>query len=282
MLDRVQRPVGNGNGACGVAMPTFFIPHGGGPCFSMDPPPPFARSTWDGLAAYLRGISHSFPRPPRAVLVISAHWEETEVTVNAASRHKLFYDYFGFPPHTYQLEYPAVGDPALAYEVHTALNAAGTTARSLTDRGLDHGVFVPFMLVYPSADVPIVQLSLKEGMDAAGYIALGGTLRPLREQGVLIIGSGMSYHNIEAMISRTADAGSRQFDAWLRRAVLDTANRESLLANWKSAPAALEAHPSDDHLMPLMVVAGSAIGASATIDFSQEIAGKAVSGIRFD
>ncbi len=175
-------------------LPTLFIPHGGGPCFFMEPPPS-APQLWDRLAAYLRGIDASLGRRPRAVLVISGHWEAARPTLNTAAQPPLLFDYHEFPEHTYHLHYPAPGSPVLASRVRELLDSAAIESDSDDARGLDHGVFVPFLLVYPQADVPIVQLSLQAGLDPAAHLAIGRALAPLRDEGVLIVGSGMSYHN---------------------------------------------------------------------------------------
>ena len=161
-------------------LPTLYIPHGGGPCFFMDWNPP---DTWDRMAAWLRGIDAGLGQRPRAVLLISGHWEEPVVSVNAQARPPLLFDYYGFPPHTYQLKYPAPGDPALAARVRELLQAGGVPTRAETERGLDHGVFVPFLLVYPQADVPIVQLSLHASLDAAAHLALGALARTAARRG---------------------------------------------------------------------------------------------------
>lgn len=238
-------------------LPTLYIPHGGGPCFFMDWNPP---DTWDRMAAWLRGLAADIGERPRAVLLISGHWEEPRIAVNAQAAPPLLFDYYGFPPHTYELQYPAPGDPALAARVQQLLGAGGVPTRAETERGLDHGVFVPFLLVYPQADVPIVQLSLHASLDAAAHLALGALLAPLRDEGVLIVGSGMSYHNMRGLMGG-GDAGpdSERFDAWLGAACSAApAERTRLLTNWQQAPAARASHPREEHLLPLMVAAGAA------------------------
>ena len=145
-------------------LPTLYIPHGGGPCFFMDPSPGLPTDMWDRMAAYLRGIAATLPTRPRALLVISAHWETRQLTVNAAEQSPLLFDYYGFPEHTYQLTYPVAGSPELAARVRALLSAAGIGSAEERQRGLDHGVFVPFKLIYPEADIPLVQLSLLQGI----------------------------------------------------------------------------------------------------------------------
>lgn len=261
-------------------LPTFFIPHGGGPCFFMDwtmgP-----RDTWDGMETFLRGLASELPRP-RAVLVVSAHWEEAAFTVNAAQRPPLLYDYTGFPEHTYRLRYPASGDPALARRSQTLLRDAGLAARQIDDRGLDHGVFIPFMLIYPQADVPIVQLSLRSGLDPAEHLAAGRALAPLRDDGVLIVGSGMSYHNLQAMFSPQPHHDAAVFDEWLSAAMTAAPDmRERALADWMHAPGARSAHPREEHLLPLMVAAGAAGDGHGRRVYAENVMGVPVSGFRF-
>jgi len=195
-------------------MPCLFIPHGGGPCFFMDGPSPFSRSAWDRMAAYLRGVGPSLAARPKAVLVVSGHWDARRPTVNTASQHSLYYDYYGFPEHTYRLTYPAKGSPEMAARVRELLAKAGVDSDEEPRRGLDHGVFIPFMLMFPDADVPIVQLSLRKDMDASAHLAIGRALEPLRDEGVLIVGSGMSYHNLrEFFRPGRGDADARAFDS---------------------------------------------------------------------
>src|SRR6185369_14585207 len=166
-------------------MPILYIPHGGGPCFFMDwtmgPP-----DTWDRMAEWLRHVPELVGSTPKAVLAISGHWEEEPVTVTSHPLPPLLYDYYGFPEHTYQLKYPAPGCPALAQRVGALLKEAGFAVKNDAARGFDHGVFIPFKLIYPHADIPVVQLSLRAGLDAEDHIRIGRALAPLRGEGVLI------------------------------------------------------------------------------------------------
>ena len=172
----------------------------------MDPLPGLPADLWDRMAAYLRGIDASLGRRPAAILVISGHWETAEPTVNTALRPPLLFDYSGFPEHTYRLTYPVAGSPALAARVRGLLSTAGIPSGEDPHRGLDHGVFVPFKVMYPDADVPVVQLSLNRNRDASTHLAMGRALAPLRDEDVLIVGSGMSYHNLrEFFVDRPDD-----------------------------------------------------------------------------
>ena len=264
-------------------LPTLFIPHGGGPCFFMEPAWGLPADAWDGMAAYLRGIDASLGVRPKAVLIVSGHWEADRPTLNTAERPALLFDYYGFPEHTYRLTYPVAGAPELAAEVRRLLAAAGFASDADGERGLDHGVFVPLKLVYPDADVPVLQLSLQRDLDPAEHLAIGRALQPLRDQGVLIVGSGMSYHNLRDFFSpRGADAAER-FDAWLTDAVTeaDPARRDDRLIRWDEAPGARDSHPEPEHLLPLMVAAGAAGEDLGRRTYHDHVAGKALSGFQF-
>ena len=220
----------------------------------------------------------------KAVLVISGHWECAEATVLASEKHTLLYDYYGFPEHTYRLTYPASGSPVLGARVQELLKQAGIASQQEHRRGLDHGVFIPFKLIYPEADVPIVQLSLLQNLDPSAHLALGHALSPLRDEGVLIVGSGLSYHNLREFFSPNAAANeaSVQFDTWLGNAVTaEPAERERLLINWASAPGAQSCHPRCEHLLPLMVVAGAAGTDTGHISYREPLLGKAQSAYQF-
>ena len=267
-----------------LRLPTLFIPHGAGPCFFMDAWPGFPGAPWDRLAAYLRGIPASLGQRPKAVLVISAHWECERPTVLAASRLSLLFDYYGFPEHTYRLAYPASGSPEVAARVRELLGLASIASDEEMERGLDHGVFVPFKLIYPDADVPIVQLSLQHDLDAAQHLAIGHALAPLRQEGVLIVGSGNSYHNLREFFSpgESARMASAQFDDWLVQAVESApAERERLLAHWQEAPGARASHPRSEHLIPLMVAAGAAGSDAGRVAYREQMFGKMFSGFQF-
>jgi aromatic ring-opening dioxygenase catalytic subunit (LigB family) len=267
-----------------MALPTLYIPHGGGPCFFMEPMPGAPPDLWDRMAAYLRGIPATLKQRPKALLVISGHWECEQATVLSASTHSLLYDYYGFPEHTYELTYPAHGSTELADRVRDLLASAGISTEEEHERGLDHGVFIPFKLIYPDADIPVVQLSLLHNLDPAQHLAIGRALAPLRDEGVLIVGSGMSYHNLREIFSPDAasNEASRNFDTWLGNAVAaEAGERERLLTEWHKAPDARICHPRSEHLLPLMVVAGAARNDAGHLDFRDSIMGKQVSAYRF-
>lgn len=261
-------------------MPVVYIPHGGGPW-------PFVDlglgdcSELDGLAAYLRGLDALPPSRPKALLVISAHWEEPALTVMTSERPPLLFDYYGFPPESYQLTWPAPGHPALAARVQTLLQGAGFRTATDGARGYDHGTFVPLKLTYPAADVPTVQLSLKQGLDPAEHLAVGRALAPLRDEGVFIVASGMSYHNLRAF-NGSGKTVAATFDAWLSDAVVqEPGERARRLTAWAQAPAARQAHPREEHLLPLMVAAGAAGEDWGRVAYSGTLRGLRITGAHF-
>lgn len=200
---------------------------------------------------------------PSALLFISAHWETREPTLTAAAQPSLLFDYYGFPPQSYQLRYPAPGAPGLAAALAEQLAAGGWTTHLDAERGLDHGVFVPGMLLFPRADIPCLQLSLLDSLDAAAHVKLGHALRALREQNVLIIGSGFSFHNMRAFFDPVTEREAQlnlAFENWLE-ATLGIENeqeRERALVSWKHAPGAAFCHPREEHLLPVHVCAAAA------------------------
>jgi aromatic ring-opening dioxygenase catalytic subunit (LigB family) len=261
-------------------MPVVFVPHGGGPWPFVEMG--FPREDVDRLAGYLRSVRSVPPRPPRALLVVSAHWEEPVPTVMTSERPPILYDYYGFPPESYEITWPAPGAPELASRVRELLTAAGIASASDPARGYDHGTFIPLKLTYPNADVPAIQLSLKRGLDPAEHLALGRALMPLRDEDVFIIGSGMTFHNLRAFRDPRAAPVAEAFDAWLRGAMqLDAADRNRRLVEWEAAPAARGAHPREEHLIPLMVASGAAGDDRAIVAFDQTFTGLRLSAYHF-
>ena len=262
-----------------MSLPSLFIPHGAGPCFFME----WTRGpadAWDRTAAWLKGLIGDLPERPKAILVVSGHWEAPVFTVGASTPTPLLFDYYGFPEHTYRLTFEAPGAPALAARVRALLGAAGFETGEDAQRGYDHGVFVPMKLVTPEADIPVLQLSLEAGLSPERHLAAGRTLKPLRDEGVLIVGSGMSWHNMRGFSPAYTDR-SRTFDAWLAQAVADSDEREAALARWAAAPYAREAHPREEHLAPLFVAAGAAPGEAGRTVFHDEVMDVALSAFAF-
>lgn len=262
-----------------MRQPTVFIPHGAGPCFFME----WSRGRpdeWDATADWLRSLIPGLPERPEAILVISGHWEEPAFTVGSAASPELIYDYGGFPEHTYRLTFDAPGAPDLARRVHDLIAGAGLPASLDPSRGWDHGVFIPLKVALPDADIPVVQLSLQQGLSPEAHLAVGRALAPLRDQGVLILGSGMSWHNMRGF-SPAFTERSKVFDHWLAETITDPQRREALLADWGNAPHAREAHPREEHLAPLFVAAGAAQGESGHQAFNDVVMDVAISGFRF-
>jgi aromatic ring-opening dioxygenase catalytic subunit (LigB family) len=262
-------------------MPTWFIPHGGGPCFFMDWSPADA---WDAMAHYLKTASESLAQAPKAIVVVSAHWLETSFSVTGAAQPDLIYDYYGFPPHTYQLTYPAPGSPDLAQRVSQLLEQAQLPHATHTSRGFDHGVFIPMKLMFPEASIPVIQLSLHRSLDPQVHLRLGQVIAPLRDEGVLIIGSGMSFHNMRGYGDTRFSAPSDEFDDWLSNAVAAAPDqRLALLGDWEKAPSARLCHPpgAEEHLLPLMVVAGAAGKDPGRKVFSDRVMETTLSGFSF-
>jgi len=265
-----------------MKQPTLFIPHGGGPCFFMDPAGGPPDPMWRGMQDYLAGVIASLPERPRAILLISGHWEEQNVAVHVGDGQPLLYDYYGFPEHTYRLQWPAPPAPDVARRAATLLGAAGFATTEETRRGWDHGVFIPMMVAVPDADIPLAQLSLRRDLDPAAHIAIGRALAPLRDEGVLIVGSGMSFHNLRA---RGVDVTpiAEQWDAALADAITDAdpEARAARVACWTDLPHARFAHPREEHLLPLMVALGAGGDDAARRDYRDTVMGWVVSGFRF-
>lgn len=260
-------PAGHRKGSSAMRLPTYFISHGGGPWPWLEGA---GRNQYERLEASLRGIAREVGAKPKAVLVISGHWEGERFTVQSGRQPGMIYDYSGFPPHTYEIRYRAPGSPEVANRVRELLEGAGIPAALDAERGYDHGTYTPLFAMYPDADVPVVQLSLKRGYDPGEHLAAGRALAPLRDEGVLIVASGLSWHNLR-MFGPAARAPSEAFDAWLA-ATLEAGPAERLdrLVHWDTAPAARLAHPQEDHFVPLMVAVGAAESEAARRVYHEE------------
>lgn len=261
--------------------PVLYIPHGGGPCFFMDWTP---ADTWTGMAAFLSNLAATLPEPPQAIVMVSAHWLTPRFSVTGHAQPELIYDYYGFPAHTYDITYPAPGQSPLAGRVAALLNAQGEAATVDASRGFDHGMFIPLKLMFPHADIPVIQLSLRQDLDPQAHIQAGKALAPLRDEGVLIIGSGMSFHNMRAYGDRRFSPLSDEFDHWLTAAVASpAAERELMLQQWAQAPHAYQCHPPqhEEHLIPLMVAAGAGHDEVGEKIYSQRVMETTISAFRF-
>ena len=259
-------------------LPTLFVSHGGGPWpYIEEMKAPFAKT-----AAWLANFPSTLSARPKAVVSVSGHWEARDFTVSTSARPPMIYDYSGFPAHTYQIKYEAPGSPAVAGRVRELLLAAGMACDEDPEHGFDHGTFVPMGLMFPQADVPIVSLSLRESYDPEEHLRAGRALSALRDEGVLIVGSGLSYHNLRAFRTEAAGPVSDQFEKWLTQTVLSAPKeRARRLIDWQLAPSARLAHPQEDHLIPLMIAAGAAGEDAGRAEFVDRVWGVKMASYRF-
>lgn len=233
-----------------TALPALFVSHGS----------PMIAITETPASLFLKGLAQELPQP-EAILCVSAHWESARPRLSAAPQPGMIYDFYGFPEHLYRLEYPAPGDPDLAKEAARLLSEAGFDPELDAARGYDHGAWVPLQLIYPAASIPVAQLSVQPDLGPAHHLALGRALRPLREEGVLILGSGNVTHNLREFRGQAVDAPAADwaegFAEWLAEAVAE--DRETdLLAYRETAPHAVRNHPSEEHFLPFYVALGAA------------------------
>ncbi len=257
--------------------PVLYIPHGGGPL------PILGDKEHERMVSFLKEIGKKLGEPS-AILVISAHWEEDQATITSSSHPELIYDYYGFPEEAYQIQYPAPGHPQLAKEILELITASGIPAKLDKQRGFDHGMFIPLMLMYPQAHIPCIQLSLLKNLDPGQHINLGKAIGSIRKKNVLIIGSGMSFHNLKRFFSKGNDGDKEndEFDSWLIETCTSKDflpdEREQRLIEWQKAPSARYCHPREDHLLPLHVCYGVACTDTpiAKVVFNQDIMGKKV------
>jgi|TARA_R110001592_G_C13166650_1_gene749472 aromatic ring-opening dioxygenase catalytic subunit (LigB family) len=239
-----------------------FISHGGGPMPLLNDP------DHEKLVVYLKLLAGKLEKPS-AILLISAHWEATVATITANANPKMIYDYSGFPTETYQLQYPSPGEPALADKVKQVLQEAGIHVKLDHQRGYDHGLYVPLMLMYPEADIPAIQLSLVNNLDPAQHLAMGKAIQSLDYDNLLVIGSGFSFHNMrEFFAPNTEDRRmkNQEFEHWLHTTLSDRqlpeTERNKRMVNWVKAPNARYCHPREEHLLPLHICYGLAGRAS--------------------
>ncbi|BFM49908.1 class III extradiol ring-cleavage dioxygenase [Marinomonas sp. THO17] len=262
-------------------LPTYFISHGGGPWPYM----PELRSMLATLEESLAALPEQLPEKPKAILMISGHWEKKKLAVQSSAAPSMEYDYYGFPEHTYSVKYASPGSPEVAKRAADLLIQAGFPTDLDEKKGYDHGAFAPMEIMYPNKDMPLVQLSLKNNLDPAEHLAIGRALRPLREEGVLIVGSGLSYHNLR-LFGAQAKEPSAQFDAWLQKTLMAPTpeqRNEGLIA-WEKAPYARVSHPREDHFIPLMVALGAAEEGQVSCVYHDKnvFGGVTASSFRFD
>lgn len=250
----------------------IYFSHGGGPL------PLLGDASHRAMVTFMRGLP-AMLETPEAILVISAHWEEKAATVLDDPAPPLFYDYYGFPDEAYEVAYPAPGHPALAKRIVELLTRSQIKAGVDSDRGFDHGLFIPLKLMYPEADIPALQLSLIRGLNPARHIELGQALRELLAENILIIGSGFSFHNMRAFEwdgKNVPDSANDAFQDWLIDVCtghMSKEEREQRLREWEQAPSARYCHPREEHLLPLHVCVGAADMPATTI-FDDYILGK--------
>lgn len=230
-----------------MTLPALFVSHG----------PPNLLLHASPTRDFLAGLGEQIGRP-RAVVAISAHWEARTPTVNATAAPKTIHDFFGFEPPLYEMSYPAPGATEFAQDVARRLEAAGMRVARDTTRGLDHGVWVPLKLMYPDAGVPVTQVSVQPFESTQHHYLIGQSLRELREDGVLILGSGNATHNLRAMMPEGTEPPDwvQTFAGWLRRAIASGDTGE-LLEYRDTAPFAERNHPSEEHFLPLFVPLGA-------------------------
>ncbi|GKS68237.1 dioxygenase [Nitrosomonas sp. PY1] len=255
----------------------IYIPHGGGPL------PILGDKAQEKLVVFLREIARDLNKPS-AILIISAHWEEDQATITSGNHPELIYDYYGFPDEAYRIQYSAPGQSQLAKKISELLISQGIPAKLDAQRGFDHGMFIPLMLMYPEANIPCVQLSLLRNLNPEQHINVGKSLSSLRKENVLIIGSGMSFHNLQQFFLKGSDSDSENeaFDYWLQETCSDEGlsqeEQKLRLIDWQKAPAARYCHPREEHLLPLHVCYGVACADTsfAKIVFNQKIMRKKV------
>ena len=242
-------------------LPTYFISHGGGPW----PWLPNMRQMLASLETSLARMPAEIGSTPKAICMISGHWEADDFAVMSAAHPPMVYDYSGFPPETYKINYPAPGAPEIAARARDLIAAAGLPTHMDAKQGFDHGTFAPAYVMYPKADVPIFQISLQHGYNPAAHFVLGRALAPLRDEGVLIVGSGLSYHNLR-LFGPGAKLPSAAFDAWLAETMAKTGKpRTDAMLQWETAPYARTCHAQEDHLVPLFAALGAAEDDVATM-----------------
>ena len=257
----------------------IYFSHGGGPL------PLLGDQGHQAMIQFMKDLPAQLP-VPEAVIVLSAHWEEPVPTVTGGTAPELFYDYYGFPAETYRIKYPAPGSPETAALVGKLLHDAGIESAVDHSRGFDHGLFVPMLMMYPDADIPVIQLSLVKGLDPDAHIRLGRALRPLLDRNVLIIGSGFSFHNMGVFMrggGNRPDAENDAFQDWLIECCTATPAEDEMLnrlSSWADAPSARYCHPREEHLLPLHVCAAAA-GTPAQLIFDDYIIGQRAVAFRW-
>ena len=256
--------------------PAVFVNHGGGPM------PLLGKQA--NLVEHMRHVvsAHLPPQKPKAIVVFSAHWESNPVKITSSTNPKMLYDYYGFPSETYEYKYPAPGSPELAQRIQNLLQSHDIASELDSERGFDHGDFVPIMIMYPDADIPVVCVSLHSSLSPKINMGIGKALAPLRDDGVLILGSGYTFHNLPAFFNPSPESykSSAEFNDWLKQTMSSDDVVETLL-EWEQAPGARMAHPREEHLLPLFMTAASGGTPKLIFDVEAKTGDHAVSGYLF-
>ena len=254
----------------------LFLSHGGGPL------PLLGDEGHKEMVSCLKDLAATIKKPS-AIIVVSAHWEESVPTITSGANPSLIYDYYGFPEESYRIKYPCPGEPLLASRIHNVLESSGIAASLDEQRGFDHGLFVPLKIMYPDADIPCVQLSLVNSLNSAEHLEIGQALQGLSYDNLLVIGSGFSFHNMRAFFGPQAsesNAMNEAFENWLLETCssshIDEETRWQRLTQWEKAPSARFCHPREEHLLPLHVCYGLA-GTSCAESFELKILNKKTS-----
>ncbi|MBL4820566.1 MAG: dioxygenase [Gammaproteobacteria bacterium] len=254
----------------------LYLSHGGGPL------PLLGDEGHTQMIACLQKITAKIKKPS-SIIIVSAHWEENLPTITSGANPALIYDYYGFPEESYNISYPCPGEPLLADKIHNLLENANIASKLDDQRGFDHGMFVPLKIMYPNADIPCVQLSLVNHLDPAEHIKIGQTLRDLDHENTLLIGSGLSFHNMGSFFAPDTSelkTMNESFEQWLLNCCsipdIDEEERVQKLIQWEKAPFARFCHPTEEHLMPLHVCYGLA-GTRCTESFELRILNKKTS-----
>lgn len=265
----------NNNSTTGAGS-VLFIPHGAGPL------PLLGDAGHQKLVDFLTEISTGLEQPA-AIIVVSAHWEEDKVTITSGENPSLIYDYYGFPDEAYDIEYPVAGNLQLSEKIYKLLNVNAIDARLDAQRGFDHGLFVPLKIMYPDATIPCVQISLVNTLDPEMHVNIGKALAELKNENILIIGSGFSFHNLRAFTQQamnSADNDNELFENWLVETctsnAINASERKSRLIKWSDAPSARYCHPREEHLLPLHVCYGVS-ESEARLVFHDYVMGKKTS-----
>lgn len=250
----------------------IYFSHGGGPL------PILGDISHEKMVSFLKQLPNKIERPD-AIIVISAHWEESTPTIIGEDSPPLFYDYYGFPDEAYSIKYPLRGSPVLVEEIQKLFANFNIHSNTEAERGFDHGVFIPLKIMYPEADIPCVQISLIKGLDAKKHILMGNAIRQLAMDNTLIIGSGFSFHNMRAFTwnnDNTPDKINDEFQDWLIQVCTGKTpykDKEKQLVEWEKAPSARYCHPREEHLLPLHVCFGAS-DKPAQVIFDDYILGK--------